>query len=681
LHQESEGNPFIFWELLRQWSEWGILRISPEGGCEISTDRLVDAGLVAAPGKWVAERLPPPEAVRAVVRQRLSRQLEEDRSLLECAAVIGRRFTFEVLQRATGCDPRTVLAGLERLLAAALIDAPPGSDAYDFRHDKIREVLYDELMPLRRRELHRRVGEALEAAYGIAGVNPFEERTHPAWVRRSPSPARARAEERAEELAWHFGAAMPLIGPERAAGYLYLAGTRARALNAYNRAATALSEARSLLEPLPMNPSNLARLGEVVEQLGPAYSGSGRREEARQLLEDHISLCRRCRDTRGLVRGYHCLAQFLELHPTAAASITCQELYEEIIELCEAHGFDDLLAYPQYALAFWLLYGNTDRERAETLVRASLRWAEAQQDAYLLQRLYALRIWLSAFREDWEGVRGAFRSSLAFGGPEWYTFSLALTMIESTCLRNNDEVTLRALTREFAAGYADSGLIAPFQQWNLEPTAALLLTGKPALHEGFDAEPWHAALVWQDPTHNSQVDWTSRPGWLGLKPASGANLWPETNLNAPRLMVPAITENEDRHAYVAQTRVELDSGAEVFGGLLLWRDEQHFVRLEIRPTRWEWEAIRLEACVAGAFGQVGRGHCKRGPIWLRLERTAEQVRGLCSEDGESWLLCGSVPLAPGRTELVGLAALSQGDSGMAWFDAFTWWAGVEGTDG
>src|SRR5204862_7418797 len=48
--------------------------------------------------------------------------------------------------------------------------AAAGDDSFAFTHDKIREVLYEELNPIRRRRLHQRVGETLEKLYGEAGA-------------------------------------------------------------------------------------------------------------------------------------------------------------------------------------------------------------------------------------------------------------------------------------------------------------------------------------------------------------------------------------------------------------------------------------------------------------------------------------------------------------------------------
>ena len=67
-----------------------------------------------------------------------------------------------------------LLDALDEASAAQLIRAQAGAssagdDMFAFTHDKIREVLYEELNPIRRRRLHQRVGETLEKLYGIDG--------------------------------------------------------------------------------------------------------------------------------------------------------------------------------------------------------------------------------------------------------------------------------------------------------------------------------------------------------------------------------------------------------------------------------------------------------------------------------------------------------------------------------
>jgi hypothetical protein len=76
-----------------------------------------------------------------------------------------------------------------------------------------------------------------------------------------------------------------------------------------------------------------------------------------------------------------------------------------------------------------------------------------------------------------------------------------------------------------------------------------------------------------------------------------------------------------------------------------------------------------------APGEAAEGcGAEQRPMWLRVERVGEEVRGLCSADGEHWLACGSVRIPQGATEQVGLAAIGPRPGSHAWFDTFLLWS-------
>jgi regulation of enolase protein 1 (concanavalin A-like superfamily) len=680
LHKETEGNPLFLLETVRDLFERGYLIRNEEGRWRIASEKLAQSGTTGSTGKTeegvpLAWRLPIPETVQRVVRQRVARLREEDRQLLQCAAVIGRRFIFPELQRAVDGPMDLTMEGVERLMTADLITARGQPAALDFTHDKIREVVYGDLVSIRRQELHRRVGEAIEAVYGIAGASVIEDEPYPTWSRRPPPPpARARAEEHAEELARHFNEAAPLIGPERAVCYCYLAGTRARALCAYEQAVSNLFAAKSLLMlgELPPNASRLAQLGQIVEQLAPAYRSTFQRDLAQQLLRDYIDLCEQRDYGRGIARGCTLMGLFLELNPAVAEAITSESMYERAIAVCEANGLHDWVAYPSSLLAWRLVYTGVDVDRAETLVRSSLSLAEASQDKRLLLSLYTTRMWVATARADWEELKKAFRNSLACGGLAQVHLHMLLTKMEGTCYQLSTESAFRQLCRDIADAYTRMGMESPVQQWYLAPTTPRVRPGELVVREEFDGEDWDPALIWHDVTGRSRLERAIRPGWLGLYPALDADLWPEINLAAPRLLAPVAGD------FVAQTRVELGASRDVYAGLLLWQDEQHFVRLEMHrvPGQEKRAGIDLSACVRGRFRSVGRGQCERRPIWLRLERMGEWLHGLCSADGEHWLACGSVLMEPGKEESVGLLAHTQFPGDQAWFDSLLLWRGL-----
>ena len=99
-----------------------------------------------------------------MIQARLQRLSPAARELASLAAVIGRAFTFPVLAQASGGDPDALVSSLDELWQRRIV-REQGSGAYDFSHDRIRDVAYAEISLARRWLLHRRVGEALERVY------------------------------------------------------------------------------------------------------------------------------------------------------------------------------------------------------------------------------------------------------------------------------------------------------------------------------------------------------------------------------------------------------------------------------------------------------------------------------------------------------------------------------------
>ena len=78
-----------------------------------------------------------------------------------------------VLTRASEQNDEALVASLDELWQRRIV-RERGGDVYDFTHDKLREVAYTSLSAARRRLLHRRIAQALEAEHshaldGVAG--------------------------------------------------------------------------------------------------------------------------------------------------------------------------------------------------------------------------------------------------------------------------------------------------------------------------------------------------------------------------------------------------------------------------------------------------------------------------------------------------------------------------------
>ncbi len=105
-----------------------------------------------------------PHKVQSVIETRLAQLTRPAYDLAQLAAVIGRSFTFSLLACACKQENEAIVRGLDELWQRRLI-REHGTDAYDFSHDKIRQVSYESLTQIRRRQLHQQVWRALESLH------------------------------------------------------------------------------------------------------------------------------------------------------------------------------------------------------------------------------------------------------------------------------------------------------------------------------------------------------------------------------------------------------------------------------------------------------------------------------------------------------------------------------------
>ncbi len=157
----------------------------------------------------------PPE-IREIITQRVSRLPDGGAELLGRAALIGRDFDLEILQRTTNEEEDRIIELLDAAAAAGLLDesgSVPGR--YTFVHALVRSALRDELSLTRRAAIHRRIGEALE----LRNQNRFGH----------------QRDEDLSTLAWHFTQAGP-VEADRAIRYATLAARQAEERLAYDEA-------------------------------------------------------------------------------------------------------------------------------------------------------------------------------------------------------------------------------------------------------------------------------------------------------------------------------------------------------------------------------------------------------------------------------------------------------------
>ncbi len=102
--------------------------------------------------------------VHAVIVSRLAQLTAASYELAGLASIVGRPFSFELLEKASDWDEASVSQALDELWRRRIIESR-GASEYDFTHDRLREVACSELSLVRQRYLHRRVARALAEEY------------------------------------------------------------------------------------------------------------------------------------------------------------------------------------------------------------------------------------------------------------------------------------------------------------------------------------------------------------------------------------------------------------------------------------------------------------------------------------------------------------------------------------
>ena len=198
IYSETEGNPFFVEEVFQHLTEEG---------------KLFDAK-----GLWRLDlnidELEVPEGVRLVIGERLERVSEECRKALASAAVIGRRFSFELLEALGEVDANTLLDAIDEAERSQLINAASdGPEArFTFAHELIRQTFVSGMSLPRRQRLHLRVAEAIEQVYA------------------------GDLEKHASDLAHHHYQAGTSADPQKTVHFLTLAGDQAMAAAAFEDA-------------------------------------------------------------------------------------------------------------------------------------------------------------------------------------------------------------------------------------------------------------------------------------------------------------------------------------------------------------------------------------------------------------------------------------------------------------
>ena len=205
LYKETEGNPLFIIESIR----------NSEFETKLNTPVLQNS--------YSSSVISP--KVSQVIAARFAKLSSESREIMNISAVIGREFSFEVLKNASNLVERDVIYALEELMQHYII-REQHSGAFDFSHDKLREVAYAGMSYAKKRWLHRMIAETIEKIH----VNHRKMYSN--------------------RLAYHYDQAGLA---EKAIHYYSKAAKGAQKIFANNEAVSFLKRAIALVQELPKN--------------------------------------------------------------------------------------------------------------------------------------------------------------------------------------------------------------------------------------------------------------------------------------------------------------------------------------------------------------------------------------------------------------------------------------------
>jgi class 3 adenylate cyclase/predicted ATPase len=255
------------------------------------------------------------------------------REVAQRGAVLGREFTYELLQALTTMEEATLQHGLTQLVDAELLyqrGRPPRA-RYMFKHALIQDAAYASLLKSTRQQVHQQTAQLLEARF-------------PDIVAAEP-----------ELLAHHYTEAGC---PAPAVGYWQQAGTRALQRSANVEAIAHVQRGLELLTTLPDTPQRTQHELDLLTTLGPALVAikGYAAPEVGQTYSRARELCQQVGETSEHVPVLWSLWMFYQ---SRAEYQTGMELGEQCLQLAHRVQDETLLLVAHIEIGdSWFYLGN-----------------------------------------------------------------------------------------------------------------------------------------------------------------------------------------------------------------------------------------------------------------------------------------------------------------------------------
>ena len=469
----AAGNPLFMEELTHSLLENGSIQMKDQ--------------------RYVLARTPSdlhvPDTIQGIIAARIDRLEENLKRIMQVASVIGREFAFRILQAISGMSEDLKsqllnLQGLEFIYEKSLF---PELE-YIFKHALIQEVAYSSLLSNRRKEIHKRIGGAIEELYA------------------------ENLEEFYEVLAYHYSRSEAF---EKACRYLKLSGKKATRSHALWESFAFYKETVELLQRLPQTEEIKKELIEVIrsmrtplgilgfpegslsffqlgerlakesgdaEQVAAIYSGMG---VYYSHMGDYLTAMRYTEEGFEEARKAQDIELMAPLGYALCLSYIGTGRYEkivhkmpEVINLLEKTGKESDF-FTQAVNPYSYICGNSGTalgylgrfEEGKAYLEKALRNATRLGDPAtlgMIQFMYGLLFYI---RGDFKAAKEHLEKSIAYGEEAKYPMIIALalcTLGHAHCFLGDPE-TGRRQAEEGLRIYNDSGIeaILPFCLWTM----------------------------------------------------------------------------------------------------------------------------------------------------------------------------------------------------------------------
>ena len=368
---KAEGNPFYVEEIIRTLIEQNVLEQDDTG-------------------QWLVlqsvENINVPDTLHGLLMARLDRLPQKTKFLAQQAAVIGRIFLLRILTYMTEQDGEIDKA-LDRMEREDLIRerARDPELEYMFRHALTQEVAYESLLSGSRKELHRKVGDAMEHIF------------------------KDRIGEFAGIIGEHFykGEAW-----EKSADYLIRSGDAFARIYANTEARKYYAQALKALEKSPGTTENKRRIVDVTIKFAKAAYFGIPPEQILQRLEAAVEINNSIPGPDGevgsdILRLARLNLQIGLAHVSTNRMKEAIEYYKKVLEVAPKLGDPELLGVPSFAIGNALVFQGY-LGKAKGLLSQSMPALEKTENWFAFGRAKAMRSWtLTMMGDCYEAQREA----------------------------------------------------------------------------------------------------------------------------------------------------------------------------------------------------------------------------------------------------------------------------------